>query len=99
MSAARPEDRTLAARAAAMFRAAPEEAPAVLLAAAMFALVFAGYFMLRPVRETMAIAGGVENIQWLFTATFVATLAALPLFGLVATKAKRRLIMPWMYAF
>jgi len=43
----------------------------------MFFLLFAGYFMLRPVRETMGIAGGVQNLQWLFTGTFIATLAAM----------------------
>ena len=65
----------------------------------MFFLLFTSYFMLRPVRETMGIAGGVENLQWLFTATFVATLIALPLFGWIASKARRRRILPWTYAF
>ena len=65
----------------------------------MFFLLFAGYFMLRPVRETMGIAGGVGNLQWLFTGTFVATLAAIPLFGWVAAHAPRRRILPWTYGF
>ena len=41
----------------------------------LFYLLFSGYFMLRPVRETMGVAGGVDNLHWLFTGTFVATLA------------------------
>jgi len=65
----------------------------------MFFLLFAGYFMLRPVRETMGIAGGVDNLQWLFSATFVATLAATPLFGWIASKAPRRRILYWVYGF
>ncbi len=65
----------------------------------MFLLLFAGYFMLRPVRETMGIAGGVDNLQWLFTGTFIATLVAIPLFGLVASGVRRRRILPWTYAF
>jgi len=65
----------------------------------MFFLLFAGYFMLRPVRETMGIAGGVANLQWLFTGTFVVTLAAIPLFGWVAARAPRRRILPWTYGF
>ena len=65
----------------------------------MFFFLFTGYFMLRPVRETMGIAGGVDNLQWLFTATFVATLAALPLYGWIASKAARRRILPWTYGF
>ncbi|WP_236493198.1 NTP/NDP exchange transporter [Xanthomonas massiliensis] len=70
-----------------------------LAALAMFFLLFAGYFMLRPVRETMGVAGGVRNLQWLFTGTFVATLAALPLFGWLASRVRRRRILPWTYAF
>ena len=60
-----------------LFNVAPRERPLVLMGATMFFLLFTGYFMLRPVRETMGIAGGVDNLQWLFTATFVATLVAL----------------------
>ncbi|MNP07801.1 Major Facilitator Superfamily protein [compost metagenome] len=55
--------------------------------------------MLRPVRETMGVAGGVENLQWLFTGTFVLTLIALPLFGWLASKVQRRRILPWTYGF
>ncbi|HEX2841894.1 NTP/NDP exchange transporter [Hyphomicrobium sp.] len=76
-----------------------KDAPVIFAGAAMFFLLFTGYFMLRPVRETMGIAGGVENLQWLFTATFIATLIALPIFGWIATKAQRRRILPWTYAF
>ncbi len=65
----------------------------------MFFLLFAGYFMLRPVRETMGITGGVDNLQWLFTATFVATLAAMPLFGWVAARVRRRRILYWVFGF
>lgn len=75
----------------------PSEAPAVIAGLLMFFLLFTGYFMLRPVRETMGVAGGVKNLQWLFTGTFVATLAALPLFGWVASKFPRRQIVPWLF--
>jgi AAA family ATP:ADP antiporter len=65
----------------------------------LFFLLFAGYFMLRPVRETMGIAGGVDQLQWLFTGTFAAMLLAMPLFGWLATRVSRRAILPWAYAF
>ncbi len=77
----------------------PHEAPAVALGVTMFFLLFAGYFMLRPVRETMGVAGGVDRLQWLFTATFGATLVALPVFGWIASKVPRRRIQAWTYAF
>lgn len=75
------------------------EARPVLTGATLFFVMFAGYFMLRPVRETMGVAGGVDNLQWLFTGTFLATLAAMPLFGWIATKVPRRRILPWTFGF
>jgi AAA family ATP:ADP antiporter len=66
---------------ARVFNVETGEAPAVAAGLPMFFLLFTGYFMLRPVRESMGVASGVENLQWLFTGTFLATLAALPLFG------------------
>ena len=45
-----------------------------------------GGALLRPVRDTMGIAGGVDNLQWLVTATFVVMLLAIPLFGWVAAR-------------
>src|SRR5690554_6259744 len=81
------------------FSVEEDEAGAVIAGFVMFFLLFAGYFMLRPVRETMGIAGGVRNLQWLFTGTFVATLAAMPLFGWIAGRVRRRNILYWVYAF
>ncbi|HMO45689.1 MAG TPA: MFS transporter [Rubrivivax sp.] len=79
------------------FGVRPPEAPAVAAGLAMFFLLFTGYFMLRPVRETMGVAGGVDKLQWLFTGTFVATVAVLPLYGWIASKVARRTIVPWVF--
>lgn len=65
----------------------------------LFFLLFASYFMLRPVRESFGIAGGVENLQWLFTGTFVATLVVVPLYGWVAARMPRRRLLPILYTF
>ena len=77
----------------------PGEHAAVVAAFGFFFCLFASYFMLRPVRETMGIAGGVQNLQWLFTATFVVMLAAIPLYGLCSARLPRRRFVPWVYAF
>jgi ATP:ADP antiporter, AAA family len=84
---------------ARLFGVERDEAGAVVAGFAMFFLLFAGYFMLRPVRETMGIVGGVKNLQWLFTGTFLATLAAMPLFGWIAGRVQRRRILSWVYGF
>jgi len=81
------------------FKVEAHEVEPVALGLTMFFLLFAGYFMLRPVRETMGIAGGVQNLQWLFTGTFIATLAAMPLFGWLAGRAVRRRVATWTLGF
>ena len=82
---------------ARLFNVGHHEAPVVGAGLAMFFLLFAGYFMLRPIRETMGVAGGVDNLQWLFTGTFAATLIVLPLYGWIASKVARRRIVPWVF--
>ena len=77
----------------------PGEAPAVVAGFLFFFCLFASYFMLRPVRETMGIAGGVQNLQWLFTATFVVMLVAIPFYGACCKWLPRRRFVPWVYAF
>jgi AAA family ATP:ADP antiporter len=79
--------------------AEPHEVPAVLGGHALFFLLFASYFMLRPVRETFGIAGGVDNLQWLYLGTFLATLVVVPLYGALAKKVQRRRLLPATYIF
>ena len=45
-----------------------EEVAALLWSFAYFFCLLTGYYILRPLRDEMGIAGGVENLQWLFTA-------------------------------
>jgi AAA family ATP:ADP antiporter len=54
--------------------------------------------MLRPIRETMGIQAGVDQLQWLFTATFVAMLAVVPLFGWLSARVPRATLVTWVYA-
>ena len=62
-------------------------------------LVFAGWYVLRPLREEMGIAGGVRNLPWLFTGTLLATLVASPLFSAVVSRWSRRRFIPAAYHF
>ena len=39
---------------------------------AYFFCILSAYFILRPVRDQMGIAGGVRALPWLFTGTFIA---------------------------
>jgi AAA family ATP:ADP antiporter len=77
----------------------PEEAAALCWSFAYFFCLLAGYYVLRPLRDEMGIAGGVRNLQWMFTATFVVMLAAVPLFGWIVATLPRRRFIPLVYHF
>ncbi|MBS1201093.1 MAG: hypothetical protein H6R27_1771 [Proteobacteria bacterium] len=62
-----------------------------------FLLLMAGYFILRPIRDQMGLAGGVENLPWLFTATLVATMIVSPLFSMLVSRMPRRRFVAWSY--
>jgi len=77
----------------------PEEVAALLWSFAYFFCLLAGYYVLRPLRDEMGIAGGVKNLQWMFTATFAVMLAAVPIFGWVVATLPRRRFIPLVYHF
>ncbi len=78
----------------------PEEARALLLSFAYFFCLLAAYYILRPLRDEMGVAaGGVRNLPWLFTATFVTMLAAVPVYGALVARLPRRRFIPWVYHF
>src|SRR5258706_1005691 len=66
---------------------------------AYFFSLLAGYYILRPLRDEVGVAGGVRNLQWLFTATFFVMLAAVPVFGAVVARLPRRRFVPLVYQF
>jgi AAA family ATP:ADP antiporter len=71
----------------------PGEAGAALGGFSMLFFLFTGYAVLRPVRETIGVTSGVENLPWLFTGTFVTTIVVAPVFGWVASRVPRRWIV------
>jgi ATP:ADP antiporter, AAA family len=79
--------------------ATPQERAAALWSFAYFFALLAGYYVLRPLRDQMGIAGGVKNLPWLFTATFVTLLVAQPLYGALVAKLPRSRFIPIVYHF
>jgi AAA family ATP:ADP antiporter len=77
----------------------PGEGRALAWSFAYFFCLLAGYYVLRPLRDEMGIAGGVRNLPWLFTATFIVMLAAVPVFGAVVARLPRRRFVPLVYHF
>ena len=79
--------------------ATERERRAALWAFAYFFTLLAGYYVLRPLRDQMGIAGGVKNLPWLFTATFVSLLVAQPLYGALVARLPRVRFVPIVYHF
>ncbi len=75
------------------------EVRALFWAFAYFFCLLAAYFILRPLRDEMGIAGGVRALPWLFSGTFLAMLGAVPLFGFVVARFPRRRFIPYVYWF
>ncbi|MBV1699392.1 MAG: MFS transporter [Hyphomicrobiales bacterium] len=79
--------------------ATPRERAAALWSFGYFFALLAGYYVLRPLRDQMGIAGGVRNLPWLFTATFVTLIVAQPLYGALVAKLPRGRFVPIVYHF
>ena len=77
----------------------PVEIRALLWAFAYFFCLLAGYYVLRPLRDEMGIAGGIKNLPWLFTATFAVMLCAVPVFGALVARLPRKRFIPLVYHF
>jgi len=85
--------------AAGLLKIQPGEARTVALSALYFLLLLASYYLLRPLRDEMGIRAGVDQLQWLFSATFLVMLAAVPLFGWASSRWPRHRLLPGVYLF
>jgi AAA family ATP:ADP antiporter len=75
------------------------EIPQLLASFAFFFCVLGAYYVIRPVREEMGVTVGREWLQTLFVIVFFVMLAAVPLFGWVASSFAKRRIVAIVYAF
>ncbi|KQO66017.1 MFS transporter [Methylobacterium sp. Leaf87] len=77
----------------------PGEVPALAWSWAYIFSILAAYYVLRPIRDQMGIAGGIENLPWLFTGTLIGMLALnVPFAWLVKTLPRARFV-PLTYRF
>ena len=74
-----------------------DERALLALSGLFFFLVMAGYFILRPIRDQMGVAGGVNNLPWLFTGTLLAMLAINPLFAMLVSRWPRPRFVAFSY--
>src|SRR5438105_28248 len=82
-----------------VLRAERHELAALAWAFCYFFLLLCSYYVLRPVRDSLAVGVGAQKLQWLFTATFVAMLALVPVFGWLCARFARTKVLPAVYVF
>jgi AAA family ATP:ADP antiporter len=71
----------------------PGEAPVLGWAWLYIFSVLSSYYIMRPIRDQMGVAGGVNNLQWLFTGTLIGMLVLnVPYAFLVKTLPRTRFI-------
>src|SRR5215470_13261187 len=61
--------------------------------------VLSAYYILRPIRDDMGVAGGVENLQWLFTGTLLGMMAVNPPFAALVARLPRARFIALTYRF
>jgi ATP:ADP antiporter, AAA family len=77
----------------------PKEMPAVIAAFILFFFIFAGYFAVRPVRETAGTILGRDRVAHLFLVTWVASIAIVPIYGWLVARVRRSVLLPFIYGF
>jgi AAA family ATP:ADP antiporter len=75
------------------------ELPSVVAAFFLFFCVLGGYFAVRPVRETVGTILGRDRVANLWLATWIVSLAIVPLYGWVVAKIRRSVFLPLIYGF
>ena len=77
----------------------PGEGVPAFLAGLMFFCLMGAYFILKPLRDEMGIAGGVRNLPNLYLVTLAVMLVAAPLFGAASRGRRREVFLPRVYRF
>lgn len=76
-----------------------DEVTGLLLSALYFFLLFAGYFIIRPLRDEMGMLGGVRSLAWLFTGTLIGMLLTHPIYTALVARLPRSRFIPLVYRF
>lgn len=75
------------------------EGKSLALSAAYYYLLLCAYYIIRPIRDDMGAAGGVDNLAWLFTGTLIGMLLVHPIYTALVSRLPRRTFIAWVYRF
>src|SRR2546423_7176766 len=77
----------------------PEELRALWLGFAFHFLILTGYYIMLPIRDSIAAGNRLETLPWMFTATLAAMVIANALFAAIVARMSRRKFIPLAYGF
>src|SRR5690242_15956787 len=77
----------------------PNETAAMWMSFVFFFFILSSYFILRPIRDAVAVTTGVTRLPWLFAGTLVVMLIANPLFSALVVRFPVRRFVPITYQF
>jgi AAA family ATP:ADP antiporter len=99
VSSSKPSGRQRARFVALWTDVAPQEHRALVLAFACNFTLLASYYILRPLRDTVATVIGANQLQNLFTATFIGTFLASALYSTIASRIRLNRLLPGAFWF
>jgi AAA family ATP:ADP antiporter len=74
------------------------EAPAVIASFLLFFCIMAGFFAVRPVRDTVGTLIGADRLANLWIGTAAASVVVIPVYGWLVARFRRSVFLPWTYA-
>lgn len=75
------------------------EGPALFLSGLYYFVLLCAYYIIRPIRDDMGAAGGVENLAWLFTGTLTGMMILHPIYSAIVSRMPRRQFIAVVYRF
>ena len=62
-------------------------------------LILTAYYIIKPIRDSIAASNRLETLPWMFTATLIVMLIANTIFAAIVARMERRKFIPFAYAF
>jgi len=75
------------------------ELRALWLGFAFHFIILTAYYIVKPIRDSIAAGNRLETLPWMFTATLVVMLIANTIFAAIVARMERRKFIPFAYAF
>ena len=76
-----------------------DEVRALWLGFAFHFIILTAYYIVKPIRDSIAASNRIETLPWMFTATLVVMLIANTIFAVIVARMERRRFIPFAYAF